>query len=90
MRYSTYDPVAWLVQIPCIERNAVGAVSALNAANLAMISGGRDRVGFDATLEVMHQTGLDMRSRYKETSLGGLAAVPDLDGDGIPDTLQEE
>jgi len=82
----TCDPVAGLVQIPCIERNAAGAVSALNAANLAMISGGRDRVSFDATLEVMHQTGLDLRSRYKETSLGGLAAIPDLDRDGLPDT----
>jgi L-serine dehydratase len=81
----TCDPVAGLVQIPCIERNAAGAASALNAANLAMISGGRDRVSFDATLEVMHQTGLDMRSRYKETSLGGLAAIPDLDRDGTPD-----
>lgn len=81
----TCDPVAGLVQIPCIERNAAGAVSALNAANLAMISGGRDRVSFDATLEVMHQTGLDMRSRYKETSLGGLAAIHDLDRDGAPD-----
>jgi L-serine dehydratase len=81
----TCDPVAGLVQIPCIERNAAGAVSALNAANLAMISGGRDRVSFDATLEVMHQTGLDMRSRYKETSLGGLAAIVDLDRDGTPD-----
>ena len=81
----TCDPVAGLVQIPCIERNAAGAASALNAVNLAMISGGRDRVSFDATLEAMHQTGLDMRSRYKETSLGGLAAVPDLDRDGIPD-----
>ncbi|MFC2095924.1 L-serine ammonia-lyase [Candidatus Bipolaricaulota bacterium] len=86
----TCDPVAGLVQIPCIERNAVGAASALNAANMAMISGGRARVGFDATLEVMHQTGLDMRSRYKETSLGGLAAVPDLDSDGIPDDQQNE
>jgi len=81
----TCDPVAGLVQIPCIERNAAGAVSALNAASLAMISGGRDRVSFDATLEVMHQTGLDMRSRYKETSLGGLAAVRDLDRDGVDD-----
>ncbi|MBE0635064.1 L-serine ammonia-lyase [Candidatus Bipolaricaulota bacterium] len=86
----TCDPVAGLVQIPCIERNAVGAASALNAANMAMISGGRARVGFDATLEVMHQTGLDMRSRYKETSLGGLAAVPDLDSDGIPDDQQRQ
>jgi len=81
----TCDPVGGLVQIPCIERNAAGTGSALNAANLAMISGGRDRVSFDATLEVMHQTGLDMRSRYKETSLGGLAAVPDLDRDGVLD-----
>ena len=81
----TCDPVAGLVQIPCIERNAAGAASALNAANLAMISGGRDRVSFDATLEAMHQTGLDLRSRYKETSLGGLAAIADLDRDGAPD-----
>lgn len=81
----TCDPVGGLVQIPCIERNAAGAVSALNAANLAMISGGRDRVSFDATLEAMHQTGLDMPSRYKETSLGGLAAIRDLDRDGHED-----
>ena len=81
----TCDPVGGLVQIPCIERNAAGAVSALNAANLAMISGGRDRVSFDATLEAMHQTGLDMPSRYKETSLGGLAAIRDLDRDGVAD-----
>ena len=54
-----------------------------------MASGGRDRVSFDATLEVMHQTGLDMRSRDKETSLGGLAAIPDLDRNGMPDIPQE-
>ncbi len=81
----TCDPVAGLVQIPCIERNAAGAVSGLNAANLARVTGGRDRVSFDATLEAMHRTGLDLRSRYKETSLGGLAAIPDLDRDGRPD-----
>jgi L-serine dehydratase len=75
----TCDPVAGLVQIPCIERNAAGAVSALNAASLAMLSGGRDCISFDETLEAMHQTGLDMRSRYKETSLGGLAAVHGLE-----------
>ena len=86
----TCDPVAGLVQIPCIERNAAGAASALNAANLAMLSGGRDRVSFDATLEAMHQTGLDLRSRYKETSLGGLAAIPDLDRDGVPDVVPPE
>jgi len=83
----TCDPVAGLVQIPCIERNAAGAASALNAASLAMISGGRDRVSFDATLEAMHRTGLDMGTHYKETSLGGLAAIPDLDRDGLPDVV---
>jgi L-serine dehydratase len=71
----TCDPVSGLVQIPCIERNAAGAVSALNAASLARLSGGRDCISFDETLEAMLQTGLDMRDRYKETSLGGLAAV---------------
>jgi L-serine dehydratase len=79
------DPVGGLVQIPCIERNAAGVVSALNAASLALLSGGRDRVSLDATLDAMREIGRDMPDKYRETALGGLAAVPDLDGDGIPD-----
>jgi len=75
----TCDPVAGLVQIPCIERNGAGAVSALNAASLAMISRGRDRVSMDATLDAMMRTGRDLDSRYKETSLGGLATSPGID-----------
>jgi L-serine dehydratase len=74
----TCDPVGGLVQIPCIERNAAGAVSALNAAGLAMISGGVDRVSFDDVVEAMHKTGLDLDARYKETARGGLAIDPDL------------
>ncbi|MDD5647017.1 MAG: L-serine ammonia-lyase, partial [Candidatus Bipolaricaulis sp.] len=74
----TCDPVGGLVQIPCIERNAAGAVSALHAASLAMISGGVDRVSFDDVVEAMHKTGLDLDARYKETARGGLAVDPDL------------
>ncbi len=74
----TCDPVDGLVQIPCIERNAAGAVSALNAASLAMISGGGDRVSFDAVVDAMRRTGRDLDARYKETALGGLAATPDV------------
>lgn len=70
----TCDPVDGLVQIPCIERNASGAVSALNAAGLAMISGGGDRVSFDEVVDAMRRTGRDLDARYKETALGGLAA----------------
>jgi len=76
----TCDPIDGLVQIPCIERNAAGAVSALNAASLAMISGGGDRVSFDVVVDAMRRTGLDLDSRYKETALGGLAATPDVGG----------
>ncbi len=74
----TCDPIDGLVQIPCIERNAAGAVSALNAASLAMISGGGDRVSFDDVVDAMRRTGHDLDSRYKETALGGLAATPDV------------
>ncbi|MDD5265164.1 MAG: L-serine ammonia-lyase [Candidatus Bipolaricaulis sp.] len=76
----TCDPVDGLVQIPCIERNAAGAVSALNAAGLAMMSAGGDRVSFDAVVDAMRRTGLDLDARYKETARGGLAAATDLGG----------
>ncbi len=69
----TCDPVAGLVQIPCIERNAVGAVKAVNGARLALHSTGPSKVSLDQVIETMRQTGLDMSSNYKETSKGGLA-----------------
>jgi L-serine dehydratase len=69
----TCDPVAGLVQIPCIERNAFGAVKAVTAASLAMKGDGTHAVPLDACIETMRQTGLDMSDRYKETSQGGLA-----------------
>lgn len=69
----TCDPVGGLVQIPCIERNAIGAVKAVNAARLALHAHERMRVSLDQVIETMRQTGLDMSSKYKETSQGGLA-----------------
>ncbi|HEY6917302.1 MAG TPA: L-serine ammonia-lyase [Allosphingosinicella sp.] len=69
----TCDPVGGLVQVPCIERNAVGAVKALEASRLALIGDGTHRVSLDQVIETMRKTGLDMNERYKETSLGGLA-----------------
>ena len=69
----TCDPVGGLVQIPCIERNAFGAVKAVTAASLAMKGDGIHKVSLDACVETMRQTGRDMHERYKETSLGGLA-----------------
>jgi len=69
----TCDPVGGLVQVPCIERNAVGAVKAIEASRLAMIGDGSHRVSLDQVIETMRKTGLDMNERYKETSLGGLA-----------------
>lgn len=70
----TCDPVGGLVQIPCIERNAIAAVKAVNAARLALHNSESPRVSLDQVIETMRQTGLDMSSKYKETSLGGLAA----------------
>ncbi|MCR4269425.1 L-serine ammonia-lyase [Nitratireductor sp. ZSWI3] len=69
----TCDPVAGLVQVPCIERNALGAVKAVTAASLAVKGDGKHFVSLDAAIETMRQTGHDMNERYKETSLGGLA-----------------
>ncbi|MBX3567235.1 MAG: L-serine ammonia-lyase [Rhizobiaceae bacterium] len=69
----TCDPVAGLVQVPCIERNALGAVKAVTAASLALKGDGTHFVPLDAAIETMRQTGLDMSEKYKETSLGGLA-----------------
>ncbi len=69
----TCDPIGGLVQIPCIERNAMGAVKAINAARLALQGDGQHHVSLDAVIETMRQTGADMRSKYKETSRGGLA-----------------
>jgi L-serine dehydratase len=69
----TCDPVGGLVQVPCIERNAVGSVKAIEATRLAMLGDGTHRVSLDQVIETMRKTGLDMSERYKETSLGGLA-----------------
>ncbi len=69
----TCDPIGGLVQIPCIERNAMGSVKAINAARIAMQEGGEHKVSLDQVIKTMYQTGLDMQSRYKETSLAGLA-----------------
>ena len=69
----TCDPVKGLVQIPCIERNAIGAVKAVNAARLALHAEGGHKVSLDQVIETMRQTGLDMSRKYKETSEGGLA-----------------
>jgi L-serine dehydratase len=69
----TCDPIGGLVQIPCIERNGMGAVKAITAASLALKSDGKHHVSLDQVIETMRQTGADMMAKYKETSLGGLA-----------------
>ena len=74
----TCDPIAGLVQIPCIERNAMGAVKAINAARLALRGDGTHKVSLDQVIATMRQTGYDMKAIYKETSQGGLAVnVPE-------------
>jgi len=69
----TCDPIGGLVQIPCIERNAMGSVKAINASRIAMRETDEHKVSLDQVIATMYQTGLDMQSRYKETSLAGLA-----------------
>ncbi|MCK0208153.1 L-serine ammonia-lyase [Starkeya koreensis] len=69
----TCDPIGGLVQVPCIERNAFGAISAVNAASLALYGDGTHIVSLDKVIATMRETGRDMASKYKETSLGGLA-----------------
>lgn len=69
----TCDPVRGLVQVPCIERNGLGAIKAVSAASLALRGDGTHLVPLDACIETMRQTGADMSAKYKETSLGGLA-----------------
>ena len=69
----TCDPVGGLVQIPCIERNAMGSVKAINAQRLAMQGEGKHKVSLDKVIKTMRETGADMKNHYKETSRGGLA-----------------
>ncbi len=69
----TCDPIGGLVQVPCIERNAMGAVKAINAAQMALRGDGTHIVSLDQVIKTMRQTGADMKSKYKETSRGGLA-----------------
>ncbi len=69
----TCDPIGGLVQIPCIERNAMGSVKAINACRIALREGSEHKVSLDQVIKTMYDTGMDMQSRYKETSLGGLA-----------------
>ena len=69
----TCDPIAGLVQVPCIERNAFGAVKAINAASLALAGNGDHLVHLDQVIDTMFRTGQDMHAKYKEMSRGGLA-----------------
>ena len=69
----TCDPVGGFVQMPCIERNAIASGTAVNAVRLALLGDGSHKISLDTVIETMRQTGMDMSSKYKETSLGGLA-----------------
>jgi L-serine dehydratase len=69
----TCDPIGGLVQVPCIERNAMGSVKAVNAARMALKGDGSHFVSLDKVIRTMRETGADMKTKYKETSRGGLA-----------------
>jgi L-serine dehydratase len=69
----TCDPVAGLVQVPCIERNAMASIKAINAAQLALRGDGAHTISLDHAIRTMRDTGRDMLDKYKETSRGGLA-----------------
>jgi L-serine dehydratase len=69
----TCDPVGGLVQVPCIERNAMGSIKAINASRLALRGSGDHKVSLDKVIKTMWDTGKDMQTKYKETSRGGLA-----------------
>jgi L-serine dehydratase len=73
----TCDPVGGLVQISCIQRNAMGAVKTINAAHLALVGDGRLVISLDRVIQTMRQTGADISHKYKETSLGGLVVCLD-------------
>ena len=69
----TCDPIGGYVQIPCIERNAIGVGKAINASRMAMLNDADTKISLDDVIKTMKATGEDMKSAYKETSLGGLA-----------------
>ena len=71
----TCDPIMGLVQVPCIERNAVAAGTAINTASMALLGSGKHLVSFDDCVDTMKATGDDMLEKYKETALGGLATT---------------
>ena len=73
----TCDPIDGLVQIPCIERNAVAAMRAMNACNLSYFLCGTRNISYDMVCRTMHETGLNLSHQYKETSEGGLARMYD-------------
>ena len=71
----TCDPIAGLVQVPCIERNAMGAIKAINACRMALKRTTKPLINLDKIIETMYQTGKDMNMKYRETSLGGMALI---------------